>query len=169
MARPALRSKRELCWFPDADHGRRSLSQPLSESFWNCLSGRNGLRSGSSADEQLRIFTQARTNGQSPLKALSAVIDWLIQETIRSDHKVDIPVRLMPLSGVRRIADLRLCYGSAKMQHRPRFHVAAESVASKPKRACSSMPRAIPHLTPAFRVRQGKRSPYVSMRSHVRQ
>ena len=53
------------------------------------------LKSGSSADEQLRIFTQARTNGQSPLQALSVVIDWLIQETVRSDHKVDIPVRLM--------------------------------------------------------------------------
>ena len=53
------------------------------------------LKSGSSADEQLRIFTQARTNGQSPLQALNAVIDWLIQETVRSDHKVDIPVRLM--------------------------------------------------------------------------
>jgi carboxylate-amine ligase len=53
------------------------------------------LKSGSSADEQLRIFTQARANGQSPLHALSAVIDWLIQETIRSDDKVDIPVRLM--------------------------------------------------------------------------
>jgi glutamate---cysteine ligase / carboxylate-amine ligase len=47
------------------------------------------VKRGSSADDQLRVFRQARANGQSRLEALRAVIDWLIQETIRFDDKVN--------------------------------------------------------------------------------
>lgn len=43
----------------------------------------NILKRGSSADEQLRVFTLARMNGRSRLQSLKAVVDWLLQETIR--------------------------------------------------------------------------------------
>jgi carboxylate-amine ligase len=41
------------------------------------------IKRGSSADEQLRIFAQARMNGRSRPQSLKAVVDWLLQETIR--------------------------------------------------------------------------------------
>jgi carboxylate-amine ligase len=41
------------------------------------------LKRGSSADEQLRVFAQARMNGQSRPQSLKAVVDWLLLETVR--------------------------------------------------------------------------------------
>jgi len=41
------------------------------------------LKRGSSADEQLKIYSNARMLGRSRLSALKEVVDWLYQETIR--------------------------------------------------------------------------------------
>ena len=41
------------------------------------------LKRGSSADEQLKIYDNARMVGRSRQSALREVVDWLYQETIK--------------------------------------------------------------------------------------
>jgi carboxylate-amine ligase len=42
------------------------------------------LERGSSADQQLRIYEEARASGQKRLPALQSVVDWIQRETIFS-------------------------------------------------------------------------------------
>jgi glutamate---cysteine ligase / carboxylate-amine ligase len=41
------------------------------------------LKRGSSADQQLRVYEEARATGHNRVQALKQVVDWLQQETIR--------------------------------------------------------------------------------------
>jgi glutamate---cysteine ligase / carboxylate-amine ligase len=41
------------------------------------------LKRGSSADEQLRVYGEARASGSSRQRSLKSVVDWLREETVR--------------------------------------------------------------------------------------
>lgn len=61
----------------------------------NCLAevehARTILQRGTSADRQLDVYTRARADGASEHEAFSAVVDWLINETMVGLTESDVP------------------------------------------------------------------------------
>lgn len=79
--------KQKTVAFPELIDELVELVRPFAEDL-GCINevehARTIARRGTSADEQLRIYNEALGNGQSDHDAQVAVVDWLIEETVRT-------------------------------------------------------------------------------------
>ncbi len=79
--------KRRLAAFPDLIDELVELVRPFAEDL-GCIKevehARTIARRGTSSDEQLRIYNEALAKGQSDHDAQIAVVDWLIEETVKT-------------------------------------------------------------------------------------